>query len=323
MKRRCIVVGCGWAGAQHAQAVADSPAANLVALVEPSASRSAEMAARFGVPVYASIADALAQVEFDAAIVATLPMLHYDQCRLLLENGKDVLSEKPLCRTSEEIAELMAIARSKGVQLGVLFNQRYGKAVQMARQLLEQDKTERQLVTASMYQNFHVYRGPHIHETFVLTDSCCHLLDLVTYLAGPIKTGSAIGKMGENGFYTDVAATLEFEAGHVGTMAHSCFGGALDTQHPFQQIDIHTRQAHYVVDSLMDRLTVYPHDGQMRQIYEPSVFERRDYALTLKSACQAFLQALHDRKPLPESAQDALCNTQLIETLCRCLHRDP
>lgn len=322
MKRKCIVVGCGWAGSQHAQTICTSPIAELAALVEPNPERKREMEERFHVPVFSSIPEVLAQVDFDTAVVATLPMLHYDQCRLLLSHGISVLCEKPLCRSSQKIRSLMAIAEESGAQLGVQFNQRYGKAVQMAKKLLAEDKTERRLVTASMYQNFHVYRGPHIHPLFVLTDSCCHLLDLITYLAGPIESGSAIGQTNENGVYADVAATLRFRGGHVGSMTHSAYGGALDTQHPFQQIDIHTRQAHYTVDSLMNRLTVYPHDGGMRQIYEPSVFERRDYALTLEMACQAFLQALHDRKPLPESAQDALDNTIIIESLCASVCRD-
>lgn len=322
MKRKCIVVGCGWAGSQHAQTICISPVAELVALVEPHPDRKREMSDRFQVPVFTSIPETLSQIDFDTAVVATLPMLHYSQCRLLLEHGKSVLCEKPLCHSSREIMHLMKIADSTGAKLGVQFNQRYGKAVQMARKLLEEDKTERRLVIASMYQNFHVYRGPQIHPTFVLTDSCCHLLDLITYLAGPVESGSAIGYQNENGIYADIAATLRFRDGHVGSMTHSAYGGALDTQHPFQQIDIHTRQAHYIVDSLMNRLTVYPHDSGMRQIYEPSVFERRDYALTLELACQAFLQALYDRKPLPESAQDALDNTVIIESLCASVLRD-
>lgn len=316
MKRRCIVVGCGWAGVQHAQTVHDSEVAQLTALVEPNAQRALQMKERFGVQVYASLEDALERADFDTAVVATLPHLHARQCRLLLEHGKDVLCEKPLCPGKDEIAQLMDVARAHGVQLGVVFNQRYGCAVQRAKALLEEDTSPRQLITASMYQNFHVLRGEHIGEMFLLTDSCCHLLDLMTYLVGPVAEERAIGNRDERGVFVNVAATLRFAGGCVGTMAHSAYGGELETQHPFQQIEIHTQRARYVIDSLVDRLTVYPHANERREIYEPSVFERRDYGHTMTLACRDFLQALYRREPVPVPARDAWLNAAAIETLC-------
>lgn len=316
MRRRCIVVGCGWAGLQHAQTVSDSEEAQLVALVEPDILRAQQAQARFGVKVYAGLDDAMAQEEFDTAVIATLPILHEQQCRILLENGKDVLCEKPLCRTRNEITRLIQIAKMHNVQLGVVFNQRYGFAIRHAKALLKADQSRRQLITANMYQNFHVLNGPHVNRMFLLTDSCCHLLDLMTYLVGPVLEGRAIGNRDERGIYTNIAATLRFACGCVGTMAHSAYGGALETQHPFQQIEIHTQVARYVIDNLMDRLTVYPHANEEHEVYESSVFQRRDYGYTMTLACEDFLQAVSRQEPPPATAQDAWDNMATIETLC-------
>ena len=319
MKRRCIVIGCGWAGMQHAQTVFDSKAAHLVALVEPDILRAQQAQMRFGVKVYGHLNDAIAQEDFDTAIVATLPILHEQQCRLLLEKGKDVLCEKPLCRTKEGITRLIQIAKIHHVQLGVVFNQRYGAAVQHAKVLLKKDQSRKQLITANMYQNFHVLNGPHVDQMFLLTDSCCHLLDLMTYLVGPVLEGQAIGNRDGRGIYINIAATLRFACGCVGTMAHSAYGGAMETQHPFQQIEIHTQEARYVIDNLMDCLTVYPHASEQHEVYGTSVFKRRDYGYTMTLACEDFLQAVNRHEPLPSTAQDAWNNMATIETLCASL----
>lgn len=99
-------------------------------------------------------------------------------------------------------------------------------------------------------------------------------------------------------------------------MTHSCYGGKLETQHPFQVIEIHTEKARYSIQSGVDQLTIYPHDGEMRQIYCPSVFEPHDYGVTMTRACERFLSALCGGEALPATADDALENMMMIELLC-------
>ena len=310
------IVGCGGISRTHIGAVRDIPDARIISVADCIPERAEAAAKQCGAKAYTSLEDMLAGEKPDVLHICTPHYLHVPMAVYAMEHGVDVLCEKPLCPGKDEIAQLMDVARAHGVQLGVVFNQRYGCAVQRAKALLEEDTSPRQLITASMYQNFHVLRGEHIGEMFLLTDSCCHLLDLMTYLVGPVAEGRAIGNRDERGVYVNVAATLRFAGGCVGTMAHSAYGGELETQHPFQQIEIHTQRARYVIDSLVDRLTVYPHANERREIYEPSVFERRDYGHTMTLACRDFLQALYRREPVPVPARDAWLNAAAIETLC-------
>jgi len=316
MKQRCVVIGFGWAGQRHARAIADCEAAELAAIVEQDAERRQQAEAQYDVPVFAGTEEVLSGAVFQTAIVATLPPTHEALCELLLKNGKHVLCEKPLSRSAKAVRRLANLAKARGVQLGVVFNQRYGHAVLMAKRLLSEDPTARQLITASMYQNFPKEPRGHFGAYYLLTDSCCHLLDLMTYLIGPATEGSAIGHQNRAGIYINVAAILRFENGCVGTLTHSAWGGALDTQHPYQQIDIHTEQARYCIENTVGRLTVYPHGKTMHQVYEPSVFERRDYDLTMERACQDFLCAIAAGQAAPVPAADALQNVSMIEQLC-------
>jgi predicted dehydrogenase len=53
----------------------------------------------------------------EIAYVATLCKDHYDHCKLLLEHGKHVFCEKPLCVNVEQVKELINLAKEKDVFL--------------------------------------------------------------------------------------------------------------------------------------------------------------------------------------------------------------
>jgi predicted dehydrogenase len=313
--RSCAVIGCGWAGRHHLEAVLESECATLVAAVEPSQERAREIARAYGVPVYGDLEELLARQAFDTAIVATLPPLHFNQCKALLEAGKHVLCEKPVCRSSGEIRLLMEAAGQSGTRFGVVFNQRYGEMVKKLVRMLREDPTPRHLITASMYQDFPKRLGGHIDETFLLTDSCCHLLDLLTYLCGPVKEARALGAKISSEPYSDVAVALRFRSGCVGSMTHTTVGGRHETQHPFQRIDVHTELGRYSLESLGARLTFYPHDRDAKEVLEPSIFARGTYAASLRGASQAYLKAVDTGEPLPADLTDALENMLVIEAI--------
>jgi predicted dehydrogenase len=63
--------------------------------------------------------------KIEGVIVATPILSHYSICKYFLENGKNVLCEKPLAPTYEEALELKRIAEEKNVVLQVGFNRRF------------------------------------------------------------------------------------------------------------------------------------------------------------------------------------------------------
>ncbi len=53
--------------------------------------------------------------DIDAVYIASPNSCHYSQSKLFLENGKNVICEKPITTSAEEYAELKALADSKGL----------------------------------------------------------------------------------------------------------------------------------------------------------------------------------------------------------------
>ena len=84
----------------------------------------------FGCPVVHNIVDLFELNDFDVVFVLTPSGLHYQHCKYSLEQGVDVLVEKPICLRYDQAAEIVQISRDTGHLLYVAFQNRFNPAVQ-------------------------------------------------------------------------------------------------------------------------------------------------------------------------------------------------
>ena len=77
------------------------------------------------VPVYASLAKALAADSFDLVVITTPNTLHAMQARQALMNGVNVLVEKPFTLSGDEADELVTMATRHNKKLCVYHNRRF------------------------------------------------------------------------------------------------------------------------------------------------------------------------------------------------------
>lgn len=110
---RLAVVGCGRWGPNHIRSFAGLPGARVVACADTDRAALARTAARFPGIAAATPQAVLRDFTIEAVVVATPAATHYDLARRALLAGKHVLCEKPLCRTSRQAEELVALARAR------------------------------------------------------------------------------------------------------------------------------------------------------------------------------------------------------------------
>jgi predicted dehydrogenase len=116
----------GGTGFHHGTAVRDTAGLELVAVVDPSPDRRKTAEADFpGVRAYAALQDLLGDDDVEVAIVATPPTSHPALTATLLQAGKHVACEKPLCLTAAEADRLLATARAHARVLTVYQNRRW------------------------------------------------------------------------------------------------------------------------------------------------------------------------------------------------------
>ncbi|RMZ91247.1 hypothetical protein DV736_g1545, partial [Chaetothyriales sp. CBS 134916] len=78
-----------------------------------------------GIKLYRSAEELCADPDVDVVVITTAPVAHFELTKLAIENGKNVIVEKPFTPTSKEAFELADLANSKGVLLTVYQNRRW------------------------------------------------------------------------------------------------------------------------------------------------------------------------------------------------------
>ncbi len=109
------VVGSGWIAEEFVKGAKLVDGFVFSAMYSRTYEKGKAFAEKFGdVPVYTDIND-FAKSDIDAVYIASPNSLHYSQSKLMLENGKHVLCEKPITITPEEFIELSSLAESKNL----------------------------------------------------------------------------------------------------------------------------------------------------------------------------------------------------------------
>jgi len=215
---RVGVVGTGAFGRNHARVCRDlqaDPQLNVqfVGVADANPARAQAVASEFGALALGSVAELLA-AGVDAVSVAVPTVAHLAVARELMQNGVDVLIEKPLATTLAEADELQAIASQNNriVQVGHL--ERFNPAVRATLPLL----------TKPMF--FEVHRlsifTPRSLDVDVVLDLMIHDIDIVLTMAqSPVKEIRAVG-LPILSKKVDIAnVRLEFESGCVANFTAS------------------------------------------------------------------------------------------------------
>jgi len=132
-KVRFAVIGLGWFGEKHCEALAGIPHVELHALCTRTESRLKEVAKTFGVKkTYTDYNKLLADREVDAVSVVTMWDQHTAPTLAALKAGKHVFLEKPMASTVADCEKIVKAARatSKFFMVGHIcrFNPRYAAA---------------------------------------------------------------------------------------------------------------------------------------------------------------------------------------------------
>lgn len=117
------ILGSGFMGRTHAEAIHRLPNARLVAV--HGGSRAPGLAERYGMAFEPDKQALLARSDIDAIVVTTPHHLHVEEAVTSITQGKHVLVEKPLATTLDDCDRMIAAAKQHGRALGVGYQQRF------------------------------------------------------------------------------------------------------------------------------------------------------------------------------------------------------
>jgi predicted dehydrogenase len=178
MDIRVGVIGYGYWGPNLVRNLAEADGAQLVRCVDMRPDRRALARRRFPAIKVDSNPDSIVDdPSVDAVVIATPVTTHYQFAKRALEQGKHVLVEKPMTRTSAEALELIAIAARQNLVLMTDHTFVYTGAVQKMKEIV----TSGELGDVLYFDSVRVNLGLFQHDVDVLWDLAPHDLSILTY----------------------------------------------------------------------------------------------------------------------------------------------
>lgn len=178
------VVGVGYFGKFHAEKIANLPQTELVAVVDSDFKLAKKIAKKHRARAVADYHELIGEVD---AVCIAVPTRHHCQIASdFLENGVDVLVEKPITQDLVEAEQLVKIAREQNRILQVGHLERFSGVVEALRKYVA-----RPLYIDSVRISPFKARSTDVN---VILDVMIHDLDLVLFLVdAPILTVDAAG----------------------------------------------------------------------------------------------------------------------------------
>jgi myo-inositol 2-dehydrogenase/D-chiro-inositol 1-dehydrogenase len=134
---RCGLIGYGAWGSHHARVIAASTQARLVAIAARSEATCARAQQEHpGCHVFPDPHELLARDDLDAVAVVLPSHLHFEAARAVLQSGRHLLLEKPMCLRVDQCEELVALAEQRSRVLAVGHEMRLSTLWGKARELI-------------------------------------------------------------------------------------------------------------------------------------------------------------------------------------------
>ena len=220
---RVAVAGLGNAAVNlHLPALATVAGAELVGGCDPAEAQRTTAAARFKLPVFATLGELLAATHPDVVIVCAPPKAHRAICLEAFAGGAHVLCEKPLATSVAEAEEILAASRAHGRRLALNHEFREMPAFRAILDAVKGDAGG--VVFVQAWQNMDLppwaepgWRGQLLNG--VLYEAGIHLVDFVVAAFGerPRAVTAMMSSCGTRDEQTDAVAlvTLEFSRGRL------------------------------------------------------------------------------------------------------------
>lgn len=109
------VVGTSWITEEFIAGANLVEGLTLAAVYSRLAQKGGAFASRFGADQVFTDLEEMASSDIDAVYIASPNNLHFEQSKMFLLNGKNVLCEKPVTVTPAELSELQALAKIRGL----------------------------------------------------------------------------------------------------------------------------------------------------------------------------------------------------------------
>ncbi|MEG1427393.1 MAG: Gfo/Idh/MocA family oxidoreductase [Oscillospiraceae bacterium] len=229
------LIGCGRIATNHIKAVIEN-GLNLVAICDVVPEHMESLLAKHGlqdkpeIKRYTDYRDMLRENTVELVAIATESGLHAEIALYCIEQGVNVIIEKPMAMSIADASDIIRLSEKKGVKVSACHQNRFNVAVQEMRGALEQGRFGK-LSHGSIHvrwnrnQNYYTqapWRGTWAQDGGCLMNQCIHGIDLLRWMLGDeIDTVYGVTKQQFHGYLEaeDIGmAVIKFKNGAVATV---------------------------------------------------------------------------------------------------------
>ena len=294
---RVAVIGCGPIGNRHADVYMQDPLSELVGMCDIRRDRADAAAQRLGVPAFYDVQEMLDALAPDLCSVATAGVEygsdHYLPTMQALAAGCHVLCEKPICNEIAPAEEMVALAREKGLCLGVDLNHRFTPAARLARRWVDEGRIGHQLfVNMAMW----IKNSQESSPWFMIKALNPHTVDVMRYFAGDIEAVHAFAtKAPGRTLWSTMHMSARFVSGAVGGLTASY---DIERGHPMERCEVAGVKGRFVIEDMWREATLYPAGDPEKTVYTNPVFGGfRDFVDTFIERIRTFTRQVSEGTP--------------------------
>jgi len=189
-KRKVAIIGCGAIFNRHVDSISSNENFKLVSVCDTQKEIADNKAEKHNCSSYYSLDECLEKSNADFYVLATPNSLHYSQAKKCIESKKDILVEKPVTLSLDQLDDIIMLAKKENVEAYGVLQVRLNNSVSAIKECLEKDllgkirgasliqRWQRPVEYFSGWRSIPKIGGGTLHEVGI------HYIDILQYLIG-------------------------------------------------------------------------------------------------------------------------------------------
>ncbi len=223
------IVGCGAISKWHVAAINEIENAELIGVFNTPKCFAEDFAKEHNCKVFDTYEEMLNCEDIDIVNICTPSGTHAPLAIEAANHKKNVIVEKPMAITKEQIEEVISSVEKNNVKLAVISQLRFDENIQKVKKAIDNGELG-DILIGDIYMKY--YRSPEYFSSSgwrgtwamdgggALMNQGIHGIDILQYLVGPVKSVSGICKTLARDIEVEDAASLvvEYVSGAVGVI---------------------------------------------------------------------------------------------------------